>query len=130
MTTPQLSGLDHVNIRTNRLQELIGFYRRVLGLETGPRPDFSMAGSWLYLGTQPIVHLVATTEPLNNERVQIEHFALKGVDLDATVAHLDREGVAREIRCVPGYDMMQIFIRDPDGNHIEINFDIPTSEHR
>jgi len=53
-----LKQLDHVNIRTNNLAEMVRWYSEVLGLHSGPRPDFPFGGAWMYLGDQPVVHLV------------------------------------------------------------------------
>ena len=39
-----LIDLDHVNIRTANLAEMTQFYQEVLGLESGPRPDFQFDG--------------------------------------------------------------------------------------
>ena len=57
-----LTVLDHVNIRTARLEDLVAFYRDVLGLHTGWRPAFSFGGAWLYCGEQAVVHLVEVDE--------------------------------------------------------------------
>ena len=118
-----ISRLDHINIRTNHLQRMTEFYRDALSLRLGPRPDFSFDGAWLYCGDQAVVHLVETRETLNNEQAQIEHFALKGEDFDQITDHLDNKGISYRVSPVPGYALTQIHLADPDGNHIEINFD-------
>ena len=115
--------LDHVNIRTNNLPEMEAFYQRVLKLRKGPRPEFSFGGAWLYCGDDAIVHLVGTTNALQGAGVQVEHFALKAEGFEATIEHLKNVGVDYEVSAVPGYDMTQIFVRDVDGNRIELNFD-------
>lgn len=118
-----ISSLDHVNIRTNRLEEMTQFYQHVLKLSVGPRPDFSFDGAWLYCGEQAVIHLVATDRPLRNNQVQLEHFALKAVDFPATRADLVQQDIPHRVTPVPGYDMTQIHLADTDGNHIELNFD-------
>ena len=50
-----LSFLDHVNIRTADLAGMEAFYETVLGLEAGPRPPFSVGGTWLYCGDKAAV---------------------------------------------------------------------------
>ena len=55
-----LIALDHVNIKTARLDQLVAFYCGVLGLDHGRRPPFPFAGAWLYCGQRPVVHLVET----------------------------------------------------------------------
>ena len=118
-----IKKLDHVNIRTNRLQPMIDFYERVLKLSKGPRPAFAFDGAWLYCNSEAVVHLVHTDESLQNRQPQLEHFALKAENFEQTRAHLVQEQVSHRISPVPGYALTQIHLRDVDGNHIELNFD-------
>ena len=76
-------GLDHANLRL-RPQDLpaaLAFYRDLLGLEEGPRPNFDFPGAWLYAGGRPIVHLAcrdtveAPTGP--SPSVSFEHIAFR-----------------------------------------------------
>ncbi|MEO1458069.1 MAG: VOC family protein [Pseudomonadota bacterium] len=115
--------LDHVNIRTARLDEMRAWYVAVLGLEEGWRPAFGFPGAWLYAGDAPIVHLVGVeTTDRGGPTLQLEHFALSGDDLTAFRARLKAAGIAAEERPVPGTDLLQLHIADPDGNHIHIDF--------
>ena len=41
----QIGKLDHVNVRTNQLDAMIGWYTDVLGMRTGARPDFPFPGA-------------------------------------------------------------------------------------
>ena len=118
-----IKKLDHVNIRTNQLDAMVEFYERVLKLRRGPRPDFAFAGAWLYCGSEAVVHLVEVNETLQNHKIQIEHFALKGDNFDAARAHLLQEQVSHRVSPVPGYELTQIHLYDVDGNHLELNFD-------
>ena len=119
-----ISTLDHVNIVTAQLSGLVKFYTEVLGLETGWRPDFGVNGAWLYANGTPIVHLVARISDLEVGR--IEHFALRGNDLDSFLQHLDAESVESSVQGIPGTEAKSVNIHDPDGNHIEVIFgDIP-----
>jgi catechol 2,3-dioxygenase-like lactoylglutathione lyase family enzyme len=116
--------LDHVNVRTGRLDEMRDWYSRVLGLPAGWRPDFPFPGAWMYAGDHPIVHLVGRDETPGAEEdgLRLEHFALRGDDLEAFRARLEKEGVpCRESR-VPGTNILQLNIHDPDGNHIHVDF--------
>ena len=118
-----IKKLDHVNIRTNQLEAMVEFYERVLQLLQGPRPDFAFAGAWLYCNDEAVVHLVQVHETLQNTKVQLEHFALKGENFETTRAHLVKERVTHRVSPVPGYELTQIHLHDIDGNHIELNFD-------
>ena len=44
--TMAMFWLDHVNIRTAKLDEMSAFYEDVLGLPRGKRPSFPMGGAW------------------------------------------------------------------------------------
>lgn len=116
--------LDHVNIRTSNLASLDDFYRKVLGLERGPRPAFSFGGTWLYCGERAAVHLVERAEQPHVEEVRIEHFAFRAQGLADFLAHLRSLDVPYTLADVPGNVIRQVNIHDPDGNHIEIAFDL------
>ena len=117
---------DHVIIRTANLDAMRNWYVNVLGLTDGWRPPFAFPGAWLYAGDDAIVHLVGVgrTPAADEVDIRIEHFSLQGDDLDAFRVKLKAEGVAcREAR-VPGTDILQLNIHDPDGNHIHVDFHI------
>ncbi|MEM0922895.1 MAG: VOC family protein [Pseudomonadota bacterium] len=115
---------DHVNLRTNRLAEMRDWYVDVLGLSEGWRPDFAFDGAWLYAGDLAIVHLIeVAAEPASDPSdLKLEHFALSGEDLAGFRARLAAEGVSAQERRVPGTDILQLNIHDPDGNHIHVDF--------
>ena len=117
-----LIDLDHVNIRTNRLTEMTAFYSDVLGMAPGPRPPFGMGGAWLYCGERPAVHLVEVAQAPNTVEARIEHFAFRAQDLEAFKAALKSKEVPYRISMVPEWNITQVNIHDPDGNHIEIAF--------
>src|SRR6516162_7010990 len=53
-----LNALHHVTVKTANLEVTRDFYRDILGLEVGFRPDLDFPGYWLYCGDVPVVHLV------------------------------------------------------------------------
>ena len=117
-----LIDLDHVNIRTTRLAEMTAFYQTVLGLESGERPPFRFGGAWLYCGAKAAVHLVEVPEDPEAPKPRIEHFAFKAEGLARFLEALKGRGIAYRISIVPGLELRQVNIHDPDGNHIEIAF--------
>ena len=122
--------LDHVNIRTANLDEMRDWYVRVLGFKDGWRPPFPFPGAWLYAGDDPIVHLVGVDRAPSADEgdLRLEHFALQGDDLAELRARLEAEGLpSREAR-VPGTDLLQVNVYDPDGNHIHIDFRVASEE--
>ena len=118
-----LKRLDHVNLRTTRLAEMIAWYDKVLGMKVGERPDFPFGGAWLYCEGFPIVHLVEVERPAAaNGTPQLEHFAISADGLDAFLGHLRESRVGYRCAVLPGMGIQQVNIFDPDGNHIHVDF--------
>jgi catechol 2,3-dioxygenase-like lactoylglutathione lyase family enzyme len=118
--------LDHFNIRTRHLDETVRFYQDVLGLENGDRPNFTFPGAWLYSEGRPVVHVVdisPTTEPQKPESGVVHHVAFASRDFSGMKARLQARGTAFDIRQVPGGELWQIFVRDPNGVMIELNYE-------
>ncbi len=117
-------ALDHVNIVTADLAASIAFYREVVGLVEGPRPAFPFPGAWLYCGERPVVHLMVREAAATGSRGTgaIDHVAFEAEDFDGFRQRLAARGIAHETRTVPGGAMRQIFLFDPDGVKIELNF--------
>ncbi len=121
----QVRSLDHVNLRTARLAEMIDWYGDVLGLRPGPRPEFSFGGAWLYIGELAGIHLVEVSDmPAPGPDLRLEHFALGATGLPEFLEKLKAKGVAYDLRRVPGFPIVQVNLRDPDGNHIHVDFDV------
>ena len=118
----RLKRLDHVNIRTARLEVLVAWYETVLGLTNGPRPPFGFPGAWMYLGDAPIVHLVAVAGEPRSVEPKIEHFAISAEGLPAFLERLRAHDVPYSVDAVPEFPIVQVNFRDPDGNHIHVDF--------
>ena len=123
--------LEHFTVRCTDLERTRDFYAEIIGLKVGPRPPFDFQGYWLYLGEQPVVHLVLESErddghpPRADGPVEtgaLDHIAFRGQDLEATRAVLRARHLEFRERPVPGKPLHQIFVRDPDGVLIELNF--------
>ena len=118
-----VKSLDHVNLRTTRLDEMIRWYGEILGLKPGKRPDFAFPGAWLYIGDLAAIHLVAVeTPPELSSALALEHFALGAEGFDDFVATLKAHGIAHTVDPVPGFPIVQVNLHDPDGNHIHVDF--------
>jgi len=117
-----LKRLDHVNIRTGNLTGLTSFYGGLLGLEEGARPPFGVNGAWLYLADLPVVHLVEVEKTPEARTPRVEHFAFMAEGLEETKARLSEAGQSFREVTVPGYGWTQLFLRDPDGNNVELTF--------
>jgi catechol 2,3-dioxygenase-like lactoylglutathione lyase family enzyme len=132
-----VSRLEHVNIRCNRLAATIAFYTDVIGLTVGPRPAFPFGGAWLYCGDTAVVHLVDAADHPGSWTGTLErggdtagpgtgafdHVAFHGEDFDGMKAKLVAAGLKFRDRIVPGNGLRQIFVPDPEGVMVELNFD-------
>jgi len=129
----RVNGIDHFNIRTRDLDQLCEFYTKVLGLEIGDRPPFDSPGVWLYAGGHPILHVGVARDGNGNggrdrdsdNTLPLDHIALEAEGLADAVKRLDGAGIEYRMFDVPGREMKQIFVRDPDGVTIELNFTKP-----
>lgn len=118
----QISKLDHVNVRTRNLKEMVDWYDRILGLKTGARPDFKFPGAWVYVGDQAAIHLVGTDKDHAAIEPRIEHFAFSATGLPQLVEKLTANNIPHSIDEVPGMPLVQVNLADHDGNHIHIDF--------
>ena len=122
-----LTSFDHVNVLTSNLAAMQTWYAEVLGLHAGPRPPFDIPGAWLYLGETPVVHLVELDNaPTGYDGVRIEHVAFRGQGYAGFCDTLATHGIEPTLGHVPGTDIVQVNIHDPDGNHIHVDFDLST----
>ena len=119
--------LDHVNLVTAKLDEMVAWYEAVLGLHSGPRPDFPFDGAWLYAGDAPVVHLVEDTgrERAGSEAaLKLEHFAFSATDAAAFERTLTEYSYPFKKIEAKGAGLIQFHVSDPDGNHVHVDFDL------
>ncbi|MBR7976791.1 VOC family protein [Burkholderia vietnamiensis] len=135
-----VSRLAHYSIRTLDLDRSCRFYERVLGFKRGYRPPFDFPGAWLYVGDDEadygIVHLIGIdpADPrglaayLGDKAVPatgtgtVDHIAFLATGVEAMWRTLRAENVAWRDRTVPSLGLHQIFIEDPSGVTIELNY--------
>jgi catechol 2,3-dioxygenase-like lactoylglutathione lyase family enzyme len=139
-------SLNHFSIRTTDLDATRRFYEQVLGLTVGPRPDFPFPGLWMYRGphdsyANAVVHIIGMdpNDPvglkayLGDRDVSslkgsgaVDHVAFFAEGLAGMVAHLRSLGIDPRQRTVPSLGLHQLFLDDPNGVVIELNY--PASE--
>lgn len=125
-----VTGIDHYNLRASMevLEGIRDWYRDVVGLSVGDRPPFRNRGYWLYAGTQPVLHLSEEApgerHPMPGEGT-FDHVAFRCSDFDAMRARLEEKGIRHRTADVPLTRTRQIFLSDPAGNGVELNFVIP-----
>ena len=122
-----VTGLNHYNLRAPMvlLDALRDFYVNVVGLRVGDRPPFKSRGYWLFAGEIAVLHLVeAAPDELRsaNQRSTYDHAAFTCTDRRIVEAHLQKCGVEFRRAEVPGNGQIQLFLTDPAGNGVELNF--------
>jgi len=131
-----LSHLEHYLIQTADLEGTKDWYVRVLGMRAGAHPDFGFPVYWLYIGERDVLHLTQGGAAVSEKRKQylgqeseatrgsgvIDHVAFRATGLTETLAHLDRLGIAYTERQVDDQGLYQLFLFDPNGVKVELNF--------
>ena len=133
--------IDHVNIRCEDLDASRRFYVEVIGLSDGDRPPMASAGAWLYSGSHALVHLVdrkaegSISQPrpqLADDDVDLritgsfDHIALNATGRAEMQTRLKAMDIPYKQTVVRRSGAHQLFLRDPDGVKIELNY--PASE--
>ncbi len=139
----RIGMLEHYNIRTEKLAETVRFYTEVLGFRNGPRPGNPPphTGAWLFNAEGvPVVHVTAINRN-DPERMKwvndylghrdpdslkgsgsIDHVAFAGEGYDEMVERCRAQGVPVRERLVAALNLRQLFLTDPNGISIELNF--------
>ena len=115
----RIMGLVHGALLVSDLDASRRFYSGVLGLIEKPRPEFDFPGAWYDLGECEL-HLMVTPEALlsADKRPRRDyHIAFQVDDLEVAKRALEEAGLQfRQSSSGRG----SIFVRDPDGNLIEL----------
>ena len=132
-----LDRLDHYSIRTTKLKITRDFYVDVMNLEEGFRPNFEFPGHWLYCGDRAVVHLIgvdpddtsALTDFLGQKSDEelagagaIDHIAFRATDLASLKDRLAAKHINCVERTIPELDLHLVFLDDPNGITIELNY--------
>ena len=113
--------IQHVNVNVDDLDAAIPFYRDILGLPLDETPDQGFRSQFFRIGsTQQQIHM----NEMPDQRQFRGHFCLVVPDFMAVFARAKAAGVIDvapwgKIRQLPN-GKMQMFVRDPSGNLIEI----------
>ena len=130
-----LQKLDHVTVNTDDLEKTRDFYCDLLGMTDGYRPDLGFDGAWFYVGDTPCIHVCewesymvwAKAQSLpHSSRAQgtgsLDHVAFNAEDYDGTLARLEASGLEFSRNVVRDISLRQLFVRDPNGICVELNF--------
>ncbi|MEM7569128.1 MAG: VOC family protein [Pseudomonadota bacterium] len=128
----KLKALDHVNIITDDLQASAAFYRDLLGLDIRPgppplKPEWVL---WLYDDAgRAVVHLNHADMPKTVERDLsgpktgvLHHVAFECEGFEEMHSDLEMRQAAFHVSELPAISLKQIFIEDPNGVLLELNF--------
>jgi catechol 2,3-dioxygenase-like lactoylglutathione lyase family enzyme len=142
-----IGRLDHYSVRTLDLASSEHFYTQVMGFQTGPRPPFPFPGIWLYNGpptpgSNGVVHIIGIDvndaqglidylgdidlDKLKDGTGTVDHIAFLATGRNDMVARCTQHGITIRERTVPSLGLHQVFMEDPSGVTIELNY--PASE--
>ncbi|HVI65823.1 MAG TPA: VOC family protein [Bradyrhizobium sp.] len=121
-----LNALHHITVQTDDLEATRDFYRDVLGLGVGFRPDLDFPGYWLYCGDVPVVHLVPRGNAIgggpSSDTGPFDHFAFLASDFQGVKSTLDNKGVKYRENHIASPPIDQLFFPDNNNVMVELNF--------
>ena len=136
-----INKLAHFSVRTTDIEASKRFYIEVLGFTEGFRPPFEFPGLWLYRGGDEadygVVHIIGIDrndpeglkaylgdkpEDSLHGSAAVDHLAFLASDLLEMHRRLNNAGLAFRERTVPSLGLHQVFVEDPSGVTIELNF--------
>lgn len=131
-----LSHIEHFLVQVEDMEKSKDWYVNVLGMKVGPHPDFKFPVYWLYVGDEPVVHMTAGGKNVSANRKQylgqqsedthgsgvVDHIAFRATGLQDMIAHLQSLEIEFNQRQVDDQGLYQLFLFDPNGVKIELNF--------
>lgn len=130
-----LTELNHYFVRANDLEETKSFYCDVLGFEVMSRPTFPFPGYWLGVNGKIQVHmgpdgidnadmyyLGTPKNAVTDHAGVVDHIAFLASEPGGFIRRFKERGLDYQPRSLPEFDLYQIFIKDPNGLTIELNF--------
>jgi catechol 2,3-dioxygenase-like lactoylglutathione lyase family enzyme len=138
-----LSHIEHFLVAADDIDATRDWYARVLGMRSGPHPEFSFPVHWMYLGDVDVVHIGPSAKNASENQKRylgrtsqggaqgtgaIDHIAFRATGLRGMIAHLRKEKIDFHQRRANGQALFQLFFLDPNGIKIELNFDAAEAE--
>jgi catechol 2,3-dioxygenase-like lactoylglutathione lyase family enzyme len=138
-----LSHIEHFLVAADDIDATRDWYARVLGMRSGPHPDFGFPVHWMYLGDTDVVHIGPSARAASENQKKylgrtsqdqgagtgaIDHIAFRASGLRAMLEHLKREKIDFTRRRASGQALFQLFFYDPNGIKIELNYDAAEAE--
>ena len=136
-----VTELNHYFVRSKDLEKSRHFYCDVLGFEVMPRPDFPFPGYWLGVNGSIQVHMGldgieetakyyygTTARSAKDNAGVVDHIAFLASEPEAFARRFRQIGVPSRERYFAEIGLFQIFVADPDGLMIELNFPNTTTK--
>jgi catechol 2,3-dioxygenase-like lactoylglutathione lyase family enzyme len=131
-----LSHIEHFLLQTADMEATRKWYTSVLGMRVGPSPDFKFPVFWLYIGDKDVVHVCEGGRGVSENRKKyvgqqseavegsgvVDHIAFRATGLREMIAHLTKLKVDFKQRQVDDQGLYQLFMFDPNGVKIELNY--------
>jgi catechol 2,3-dioxygenase-like lactoylglutathione lyase family enzyme len=130
-----LTAINHYLIRSEDLEQSRAFYEDVLGMSQIPRPEFPFPGYWLGVAGATQVHLAqgrienaslyfigSPPGVAKKNSGVIDHIAFLASEPQNFMTHLKEKAVPFRARYLAESNLFQLFVQDPDGVTVEINF--------
>ena len=120
-------SINHIQLVAEKdlVIQLKDFYCNIVGLQEGFRPAFERFGFWLYINDKDVIHLITPKEgdERSPQKSSFDHIAFKTADYHGVLKKLKSLNIPFEEKPIPGMTAHQIFLKDPAGNRVELNFD-------
>jgi catechol 2,3-dioxygenase-like lactoylglutathione lyase family enzyme len=138
-----LSHIEHILVAADDIDATRDWYARVLGMRSGPHPDFGFPVHWMYLGDVDVVHIGPSAKGASEIQRKylgrtsqggaqgtgaLDHIAFRASGLPQMIRHLRKEKIDFQQRRANGQALFQLFFLDPNGIKIELNFDAAEAE--
>ena len=132
-----LSHIEHFLVAADDIDATRDWYARVLGMTSGAHPDFGFPVHWMYLGGVDVVHIGPSAKAANEMQKKylgrtsqdtgagtgaIDHIAFRATGLRTMLEHLRKERTPFTQRRANGQALFQLFLYDPNGIKIELNY--------
>ena len=133
-----LSHIEHFLVAANDMKMTRDWYHTVLHMEEGWHPEFGFPVYWMYLNGKDVVHISQSAKHAGeNQRAYlgrasqdtgagtgaVDHIAFRATGLKAMLAHLRAHNIEFTERRASNQALYQVFLFDPNGIKIELNFD-------
>ena len=123
-----LSHIEHFLVAADDIDATRDWYARVLGMRSGPHPEFGFPVHWMYLGDTDVVHIGPSAKSADENQKRylgrtsgkkgqedgtgaIDHIAFRATGLRTMIDHLQKERITFSRRRASGLREMMEHLR-------------------